>query len=109
MDAKFTPILITTTFEDERDAERLARMLLQQRLVACARISAVGKSLYWWQGQISETMEYELTLKSSRELYPEIEALIRAEHPYQTPEIVATAFVAGSSAYLAWLEEELRQ
>jgi uncharacterized protein involved in tolerance to divalent cations len=35
--------------------------------------------------------------------------LIRAEHPYQTPEIVTTAFIAGSDAYLAWLEEELRQ
>ncbi|MBB5346502.1 divalent-cation tolerance protein CutA [Desulfoprunum benzoelyticum] len=104
-----TPILITTTFENEPDAERLARMLLEQRLVACARISVVGKSMYWWQGQISETKEYELGLKSTRDLYPEIEALIRTEHPYETPEIVATAFVAGSAAYLAWLEEELRR
>lgn len=104
-----TPILITTTFENEQDAEKLARMLLAQRLVACARISAVGKSLYWWQGQICEAQEYELGLKSTLNLYPEIEALIRAEHPYQTPEIVATAFIAGSDAYLAWLEEELRQ
>jgi periplasmic divalent cation tolerance protein len=104
-----TPILITTTFENEQDAEKLARMLLTRRLVACARISAVGTSLYWWQGQISEAQEYELGLKSTLKLYPEIEALIRAEHPYQTPEIVTTAFIAGSDAYLAWLEEELRQ
>lgn len=104
-----TPILITTTFEHEADAERLARMLLERRLAACARISPAAKSLYWWQGRICETLEYELTLKSSRELYPELEALIRAEHPYQTPEIVATALVAGSAAYLAWLQEELRR
>ena len=104
-----TLVLITTTFENEQDAERLARILLEQRLVACARISVAGKSMYWWQGRISEAREYELTLKSSRELYPEIEALIQAEHPYQTPEIVATAFVAGSAAYFAWMEEELRQ
>lgn len=104
-----TPILITTTFENEQDAEKLARMLLTRRLVACARISAVGTSLYWWQGKISEAQEYELGLKSTLKLYPEIEALIRAEHPYQTPEIVATAYIAGSDAYLAWLEEELRQ
>ena len=74
-----------------------------------ARLSAVGTSLYWWQGKISEAQEYELGLKSTLKLYPEIEALIRAEHPYQTPEIVATAYIAGSDAYLAWLEEELRQ
>jgi periplasmic divalent cation tolerance protein len=103
------PLVITTTFEQLQDAERLARLLLEQRLVACAHVTAHGQSLYWWQGNICEAMEYELRLKSSLELYPEIEARIRAEHPYQTPEIVATAIVAGSRDYLRWMEEELRK
>lgn len=103
------PLVITTTFEQPQDAERLARLLLEQRLVACAHVTAHGKSLYWWQGTICEAMEYELRMKSSLELYPEIEARIKAEHPYQTPEIVATAIVAGSRDYLHWMEGELRK
>jgi periplasmic divalent cation tolerance protein len=103
------PIVITTTFEQLEDAERLARLLLEQRLVACAHVAAHGKSLYWWQGSICEATEYELRMKSSLERYPEIEARIKAEHPYQTPEIVATAIVAGSRDYLRWLKEELRK
>lgn len=102
-------IVITTTFEQLEDAERLARLLLEQRLVACAHVTGHGKSLYWWQGKICEAKEYELRMKSSLELYPEIEALIKAEHPYQTPEIVATAIVAGSRDYLQWMEGELRK
>jgi periplasmic divalent cation tolerance protein len=103
------PLVITTTFEHLRDAERLARLLLEQRLVACAHVTAQGKSLYWWHGRICEAIEYEMRMKSSLELYPEIEALIRAEHPYQTPEIVATAIIAGSREYLQWMEGELRK
>jgi periplasmic divalent cation tolerance protein len=101
-------ILITTTFEDLDEANRLASLLLEKRLVACARISGAGKSLYWWQGKVAETSEYQLTLKTARRLFPEVERLIKVEHSYQTPEIVATAIVAGSSDYLEWMARELR-
>lgn len=102
-------LLITTTCEHLQDAERLAGMLLERRLAACAHIAQPGKSLYWWQGKICEATEYVVCLKSSEALYPEVEALIKAEHPYQTPEIVATAIVSGSSDYLQWLQDELRK
>ncbi len=102
-------LLITTTFEHLQDAERLAGILLERRLAACAHIAHPGRSFYWWQGKICEATEYVLKLKSSEVLYPEVEALIRAEHPYQTPEIVATAIVSGSRDYLQWLENELRK
>ncbi|KAB2891277.1 MAG: divalent-cation tolerance protein CutA [Desulfobulbaceae bacterium] len=102
-------IVITTTLEKIQDAESLARLLLEQRLVACAHVTAQSKSLYWWQGAICEALEYELRMKSSLELFPEIEARIKAEHPYQTPEIVATPIVAGSQDYLHWMEAELRK
>lgn len=102
-------VVITTTFERIQDAESLARLLLELRLVACAHVAAQGKSLYWWQGTICEAVEYELRMKSSLDLFPEIEARIKAGHPYQTPEIVATPIVAGSQDYLHWLEDELRK
>lgn len=102
------PILLTTTFEDLDEANRLAVLLLDKRLVACARISGSGKSLYWWQGKVAEASEYQLTMKTFRRLFPKIEALIKAEHSYQTPEIVAIAIVAGSREYLEWMAGELR-
>lgn len=102
-----SPILITTTFENLEEASGLAGLLLEKRLVACARISGSGKSLYWWQGAVAETVEYQLTLKTDRRLYPEIEALIKAKHSYETPEIIAVAIIAGSREYLDWMAGEL--
>lgn len=102
------PIVVSTTLEEPGDAERLARLLLEKRLIACAQIFGPGKSLYWWQGEIAEASETLLTMKTDRQLLPVVEQLIKAEHPYQVPEIVVTAISGGSREYLDWLAGELR-
>ncbi len=101
------PIIVSTTLEKRGDAERLARLLLEKRLIACAQIFGPGQSLYWWQGEITEAPEILLAMKTDRSLFPRIEQLIKAEHPYQVPEIVATAIICGSRDYLGWLVGEL--
>ncbi len=101
------PIIVTTTLEEHEAAERLARLLLAKKLIACAQIFGPGKSLYWWQGEIVEASEVVLAMKTDRSLFGRIEQLIKTEHPYQVPEIVATAIACGSSDYLGWLRGEL--
>ena len=102
------PLLITTTFESRTDAEKMATALLAKRLVACAQITGPVSSSYWWQGQIVSSEEYLLVTKSDESLYAELEESIRASHPYETPEIVATVISHLSEDYRRWLEKELR-
>lgn len=102
------PIIVTTTLEEHEAAERLARLLLEKKLIACAQILGPGRSLYWWQGKIVEASEVVLAMKTDRSYFDRIQQFIKAEHPYQVPEIVATAIVCGSSDYLDWLNGELR-
>jgi periplasmic divalent cation tolerance protein len=45
-------------------------------------------------------------MKSRSDAYPSLEAAIKAVHPYENPEIVATPIAAGSREYLRWLDEE---
>ena len=103
------PIIVSTTVSQRHDAERLARILLTQKLIACAQIIGPGQSLYWWQGEIAEAQEIFLSMKTDRSLYSRIEQLIKAEHPYQVPEIVATPVICGSTDYLAWMAGELEK
>jgi periplasmic divalent cation tolerance protein len=102
------PLLITTTFENHADAEKMATMLLEKRLVACAQISGPVRSMYWWQGKIVSSDEYLLTMKSIGSLYSDLEQLILASHPYETPEIIAIVMSHVSKDYQQWLEKELR-
>lgn len=102
-----TPLLIQTTLETEQDAEKLAKILLSKKIVACAQISGPLKSLYWWNGEIEESPEYRLILKSFTGLYPQIEKLIHEKHPYNVPEIVATKISQVGESYLSWMKQEI--
>ena len=65
-------------------------------------------SIYRWQGAIEEAREYPVLLKSTRERYAELEAAIRARHPYELPEIIAWPVEIGLPGYLDWVAAETR-
>ena len=44
-----TIVLISTTLENKADAERIAELLLERKLIACAQISGPITSLYRWK------------------------------------------------------------
>ena len=96
------PLLITTTFESRADAEKMANLLLEKRLIACAQITAPVSSIYWWQGRIVTSQEYLLVMKSDESQYPELERLIQESHPYDIPEIIATTISHLSEKYRNW-------
>ena len=99
-------ILITTTVEKKADAERLASLLVDHRLVACAQIFAPMLSVYSWQGQTVTAEEFMVVLKTRKSLYPKVEQFLLKEHPYQTPEILAQDIASVSDTYLRWVMEE---
>jgi periplasmic divalent cation tolerance protein len=100
-------IQVVTTVADRASAEQLAALLLEQRLAACIQITPCN-SFYHWQGAIEQSEELVCTIKSRRDLFPELCRLIRANHSYQVPEILASPVVAGAEGYLHWLAQELR-
>jgi periplasmic divalent cation tolerance protein len=99
-------IQVVTTTEHRADAEAIARALVEERLAACVQIVGPITSIYRWQDKIETAQEWQCWAKSRRVLYDRIEAVIRRLHPYQVPEILAIAVLAGSADYLAWLEAE---
>ena len=101
-----TVFVVTTTVERKEDGERLASLLLERRLVACAQISGPLTSVYRWQGETVTATEYLLTLKTRKSLFTRIEELLCEEHPYQVPEILGEEVAAAGQAYAEWVEGE---
>lgn len=99
-------IQVVTTVPDRASAEQLAVRLLEKQLAACVQIS-VCTSWYRWQGAIEQGEEHVCTIKSRRDLFPELCRMIRSLHPYQVPEILASPVVDGGASYLEWLGQEL--
>jgi len=108
MKEKRIPVLATTTTSTKEDAGKIAAALVEERLAACVQIVEPITSVYRWQGAIEEEKEILLLIKTTRDLVPSIAALLDRIHPYDVPELIATPITDGSSAYLSWLEENVR-
>lgn len=100
-------ILITTTFDDKKEADKIIRILLEKKLVSCCQLSEI-RSSYHWKNKLESTDEYLLQMKSKKILYKEIESEVLKHHSYEIPQIVVYNITDGYKEYLNWIEEETK-
>jgi len=100
-------IVVLSACESEEEAARLARHLVEKRVAACVSIVPGARSIYHWKGEIEDTAEWLLVIKSRRDLFAALRLELGRMHSYEVPEIVALPVVEGSESYLAWLDREL--
>ena len=96
-------IAVITTVGNAHDARRIARELVERRLVACAHISEI-ESVYVWKGALENDKEFRVLLKTTDARYDEVERAIKAMHPYELPAIYATSLERVYAPYAEWLE-----
>lgn len=99
-------ILVISNLPNRESAEKLAHLLVEQRLAACVNVLAPCTSVYRWQGSVETATEVPVLIKTTLERYPALESAIRTNHPYELPEIIAVSLSAGLPAYLEWLQTE---
>ena len=100
-------LIVFSTFANEADATRITRTLVEERLIACANLLPGARSIYRWQGVVTETLEVVALMKTRKQDWPVLMARLHELHPYDTPECVAVRIAAGAPRYMAWLEEQL--
>lgn len=100
-------LIVWCTVPDDATAASLSDAILHARLAACVSALPAVQSRYWWQGKIDSGTEILLMIKTMPQAYPQLQQLIRAQHPYDVPEIIATPVVAGLPDYLSWLGASL--
>jgi len=101
-------LLVLTNLPDRAAAERLAALLIEQRLAACVNILAPCRSVYRWKGAVQREEEHPMLIKTTAERYPALEKVLREGHPYELPEIIAVPIERGLPAYLDWVAAETR-
>ncbi|HUY46443.1 MAG TPA: divalent-cation tolerance protein CutA [Streptosporangiaceae bacterium] len=99
---------VQTTTDSRAEAIELGRSAVRARLAACAQVAGPVVSSYWWEGDLERAEEWLLLLKLPAARYQELADFLTQQHSYDEPEIVAMPIVAGSAAYLSWVEEETR-
>lgn len=97
---------VAVTAPDQALAERLAETLVTERLAACVQVGGPVTSVYRWHGKVEHAEEWVCRAKTTRAALPALERRVRAVHPYELPEILATP-VTGDAGYLAWVRAEV--
>ena len=100
-------IVVFVTVGSAKEGEGLARALVEEQLAACVnRIKAI-QSIYRWQGQVEQSEEELLIIKTRRDLFDRLKKRVQELHSYSVPEVIALPILDGSESYLRWLGDEL--
>jgi periplasmic divalent cation tolerance protein len=97
-------IVILSTVPMDKSAS-LARFLVEKRVVACVNVIPV-RSSYHWKGEFCDEEEHLLIAKTPKEKAREVIAMIKSNHPYEVPEIIALPVIDGYLPYLEWVTQE---
>jgi periplasmic divalent cation tolerance protein len=100
-------LVVLMTAADKRQAVKIGRRAVEERLAACVNILPSIRSVYRWNGKVIVGEEVLVMLKTTEQRYPALEKMILASHSYQVPEIIALPINRGSKQYLGWVLSEI--
>lgn len=95
-------IIVYTTFPEKTLAKKVARTLIEEKLIACSNIFRLD-SLYTWKNKLQQAVEYGAFMKTGAERYTKVEKRIRQLHPYDCPEIIQIPIAGGYAPFLSWI------
>ena len=98
-------VIVLTTWPADRDADQFAQTLVSERLAACVNVLPQMRSIYTWKGAVESANERQIVIKTTGARVRELEARIKALHPYDVPEFVVLSILDGSHPYLSWLSD----
>jgi periplasmic divalent cation tolerance protein len=99
--------LILSTFDNEGTATSVIHALLAEGFIACGSIVPGIRSIYRWKGNVEESAEVQVILKTTAETASQCMARLRALHPYEIPEIIELEPSSVGAPYASWIRESL--
>lgn len=99
--------IIQTTCSNKKEANKLAKLLLEEKLAACIQISKI-ESFYIWDKKLCDDKEYLLNIKTKKSFYKKIESKIKENHSYDVPEIICIDIQNSSKDYNKFIEKNCK-
>lgn len=100
-------LVVFSTFPTADKAAEVARTLVTEKLAACVNLVGPIRSIYRWQGDISDDTETLAVIKTTREQFEEMRRRLVELHPYEVAEVIALPIEAGHAPYLAWITDSV--
>ncbi len=98
-------IVVLITAGSEVEATKIARALVEQKLVACVNVLSGMRSIFQWEGKVAEEQEWLLIAKTVAQAFEQVATVVKSLHSYRVPEVIALPIQQGLPEYLSWVRE----
>lgn len=98
-------IVVFVTTSNKQEAEKIAEVLIEEKLAACVNILDGIRSIFLWQGKIDKANESLLVIKTRKALFNKLAKKVKSIHSYMVPEIIALPIIDGYKKYLDWIDD----
>jgi periplasmic divalent cation tolerance protein len=98
--------LVYITNSSEAEAKKIARLLLESKLIACANIYKNISSIYSWESQIQESEEALIIAKTQTKLVQSVIDKVKSVHSYTCPCIISLAIDKANPEFLDWIKNQ---
>lgn len=102
-------IVVLVTVGSKEEATSIAKVLVEQRLVACVNILPGVQSIFRWEGKVVEEGEFLLVAKTVSTAFEQVATAVKSLHSYSVPEVIALPIQQGLSEYLTWVRDVTKQ
>jgi periplasmic divalent cation tolerance protein len=96
-------IVVLVTVGSEGEATRISQVLVEKGLAACVNIIPGVRSIFLWDGKITEAQEFLLMAKTVKQTFDQLSYAVKANHSYSVPEVIALPIQHGSEEFLTWI------
>ncbi|MBC7120555.1 MAG: divalent-cation tolerance protein CutA [Candidatus Methanosuratus sp.] len=100
-------IVSLITVGDRKEAEEIARRLVEEKLAACVNIISPVRSIYRWKDRVEESGESMLIAKTEQRVFERMKRRVLELHSYEVPEIIALEISGGLKSYLDWVSSSV--
>ncbi len=95
------------TCKNAEEATKIARLLLDKKLVVCAKQIPISSD-YWWDGNIEHTNEIMLTMEGREDLFESVESELQQSHSYETFVLEMIPVKRVSAKAQKWMQDNLK-
>ncbi|KAI9122658.1 hypothetical protein K1719_006498 [Acacia pycnantha] len=101
-------IVVYVTVPNKEAGKKLAESIVKEKLAACVNRVPGIESVYQWKGEIQTDSEELLIIKTRQSLLEALTEHVKANHEYETPEVISLPITGGNLKYLEWIKDSTR-
>jgi periplasmic divalent cation tolerance protein len=101
-------LFVYVTCASKKEAEKIGRAVVKEKLAACANILAPIQSIYGVKGTLKQAKEVPLLLKTHEARFAKLAKRITALHSYDMPCIAGLKPEKMNDSFAGWILQQTK-